>query len=323
MFTSGEISVGLYVGASTEPDRAVRKWAPLIDNLQELGADAVLLNAGVEYSDDEGFARGVVIDRDRGHPEVQGISVGSLRDFTGALENPHGIPTLNSQSAVNFARDKAIFYSFFPEHTARTLVINPGDMTAAIDFLHDLPGDSAVLKPAWGLGGKEAVIGTKASVAAEMSRMQDGQAMFLQEALSVDSMPEAIKPLTDRDEAALAEEDVSYVLRLFCSNHNMVPVLRRFPADEKKYYAYIDPDTVPVEAYDLGKLIVGRTLSLLNEPEIHGALDLAYDEVNKGWKVMELYVKEPALPKYDKNAGIANMVGANLARQLIRMAEVK
>lgn len=317
-----ELSVGLHAGSNTGVERAVRKWQPLIDEIHLLGATAVLINEGASQEPGQVFGSGTDLNTSK---PLLGVRVDSIRDFTSRLKfaDTEPIPTLNMQSIVNLAGNKANFYPMFPEYTAYTIVLRPEDATQIEQALHAIPGEFAVVKPARGRGGVGVVQGAKAElIGAVSSILELPETVIIQERLDTSQMSLVIKPANEEEVRKLQAADGSRELRLFCSNSELYPVLRATSSREQEsYYVYVDPETVPESAFNLGRFVINKLLVTTNETEIFCAIDLFYDAAQGTWVIGEVNAKEPGMPTYSHNLQAARSISANLSRQLVRMAK--
>ncbi|GEM_PF-4376741 len=323
------VIIGLHAGAETGPKRAFRKWEGTIAHIQNLGATAVLLNKGVAFDETGQAAKALVLGSSvaEAHSEVNTQQVHAIRDYTGKLALAHAIPTLNEPGIRALLQDKQRFYTTFSEVTAQTAIVSDHRSIHAIDdFLGNVPGEHVVVKPAAGHEGSGVAYVAKTNVQNDLTERlatSPDMPILVQEALDTRSMPGNIKCLTDRDQAILGSGIVAQELRLFSSNTVMTPVLRVDTQQVQGHdseYVYIDPDTVPEEAYHLGTTVIQKALETSGSRNIFCALDLVYQQATESWRVMEVNVKEPGMPNRDEGAGIGDMIHRQLAAQLVTMA---
>jgi glutathione synthase/RimK-type ligase-like ATP-grasp enzyme len=316
-------NIGLLAGPSTGVERAFRKWEETIQHIHALGAQVVLLNQGVEL--DGGNAESAILLGESVEDShlVSETNVNSIRDYTGKLAVTHNIPTLNSQSIIRLAQSKDRFSSLFPDLTARTLLITKDNMSDIVEFSFDLPGSEIILKPNVGLSGEDVTVSSKTLALENTKRLLDNHdGVLIQELLETSHMHAGIIGMTEEDSAKIHGPISTQELRFFNSNNVLIPVLKVGASrimDGDSTYIYVDPESVPEQAYEIGHTVINGLLAQTGDHEVHGALDLVYQREEDSWKVMEMNVKEPGLPKRSENQVIADQVKKALAEQLVRM----
>jgi glutathione synthase/RimK-type ligase-like ATP-grasp enzyme len=274
------------------------------------------------------FQRAILVERAADGLAVQEateVKVDSLRDLTGRLPAGHTIPVLNDQKVLAVARHKDEFYKEFADLTSPTYVVADG--VELIDAFDGLPPGKLVIKPAVGNEGAGFFMGDRTKIK-DYYEQNSGLLYVVQPFVDAKAVIPGLRGLSVDDKVRVKSDRVKEI-RLFASNDRLEPIVRVAKPGEvmlgNDVYTFIDPDSLADEVMALGETAMQRLMAITGINEIHAAIDIFFDQRadEQPYKLREINVKQPVLPKATENPTVAHRVKQNLADQLLRMAGTK
>lgn len=337
-----EKAVGIHFGPKSDINKhdelLTRSFSGIIDGITEQGHEVVVTRGAEQLDFENGIAHEIWLPRrtetnsfvTQRLGEASLSMFGSIRDLGKKIrpKAPYDIPLLNGPSVIGYDAKLKSYQDLLFDMKGPTVSVS----TASGSELDHLQGDSIVIKPDQGSGGRgveivkrheiQAILGQSPDVSYVAQEYIDMSAPFPSEIKGIDATEQdTLKALSDRKKE----------LRMFTFyNKNetiVVPIARMMKEGDETSdtWLYVDPDSVPTELQQKAKQIFTRLEDKTGASEIYGAVDYMWgstaSEPERQWVVGEVNLWRPALSR--RNKDIAQMHDKAMADQLVRMAQVK